>query len=386
MLTEAQIVPPPPGRGQSRLAVFASFSGAGGVERMIVSLIRGFVALGQAVDLVLVRSDSPHLDRLPAGVRLVPLGTGHTFLAAWQLALYLRRQRPAALLAAKDRAGRTAVVARHLAGAETRLVLRLGTHLSAAMATKSAPERWLRYWPIRRLYPAIDRIVAVSEGVAADIAAIARLPRERIEVIRNPVVTPELGRLAIEPCEHPWFQPGEPPVILGAGRFQRQKDFPTLIRAFALLSRERPCRLVILGDGNGRTALEALIGDLGLTDRVQLPGFLANPFPFVARARLFVLSSAWEGSPNVLTEAMALGTPVVATDCPSGPRELLADGRYGPLIAVGDVDNLAAAMAKILDHPPRRETLAEAVAEYSQDRSARRYLQVLGLAAASVAG
>ncbi len=346
---------------------------------MLVSLIRGFVELGQAVDLVMVRAESPHLNRLPQEVRVVRLGTNHTFLAVPGLAHYLRRQRPGAVLAAKDRAGRTAVVARRLAGTGTRLVLRLGTNLSAAMGSKSALERWLRYWPVRRLYPTVDQIVAVSEGVAEDTATIARIPRERIKVIRNPVITPELRALAEKTCSHPWLQPGEPPVILGAGRFQRQKDFPTLIRAFAQLRRTRPCRLLILGDGGDRGKLESLIRELTLSEQVQLPGFKANPFPFVARASLFVLSSAWEGSPNVLTEAMALGTPVVSTDCPSGPRELLDHGRFGPLVPIGDVDGLSAAMADTLDHHPPPETLMGAVSEYSQEASSRRYLEVLGL-------
>jgi glycosyltransferase involved in cell wall biosynthesis len=197
-------------------------------------------------------------------------------------------------------------------------------------------------------------------------------------VIRNPVITPELDWLADEPCRHPWLQPGQPPVIIGAGRFQRQKDFPTLLRAFSLLRGSRPCRLVLLGEGGGQRKLEGLISELGLTSDVDLPGFQANPYPFLARADLFVLSSVWEGSPNVLTEAMALGTPVVSTDCPSGPRELLDGGKYGPLVPVGDVEALAAAMANTLDDHLPSEILKQAVAEYNQSASARRYLEALG--------
>ena len=364
---------------QEPIAVFASFSGAGGVERMLVNLIRGFVHLGHRVDLLLVRAQSPHLEGLPEQVRLIPMGSEHTFLAVFALARYLRRQRPAALLAAKDRAGRAAVLARRLAGVDTRIVMRLGTNLSTAMAGRSAVQRWLRYWPIRRLYRRVDRIVAVSEGVADDTAAIARIPRASISVVRNPVITPELRLLAAEPCTHPLFHHGGPPVILGVGRLQRQKDFPTLIRAFARVRRRRPCRLVILGDGSGRAGLEALIADLGLEAEADLPGFQANPFPFLARADLFVLSSAWEGSPNVLTEALALGRPVVSTDCPSGPHEILNGGRFGPLVPVGDADALARAISDTLDRPLDPETLQGAVAAYNQAESARGYLRALKL-------
>jgi glycosyltransferase involved in cell wall biosynthesis len=168
-------------------------------------------------------------------------------------------------------------------------------------------------------------------------------------------------------------------VIVGAGRLQRQKDFPTLIRAFGLVRGEHPCRLIILGDGSGRSRLEGLAAELDLDADVDMPGFQANPYPFMARADLFVLSSAWEGSPNVLTEAMALGTPVVSTDCPSGPHELLDGGRFGPLVPVGDPQALARAMIETLEQPLPAHSLKSAVAEYNQDRSARRYLEAMGI-------
>lgn len=363
------------------IAVFASFSGAGGVERMLIHLLHGFVALGERVDLVLIRDESPHLAHCPPSVERVRLSARHTLLAVPELARYLRARRPRALLAAKDRAGRAAVLARALSGVDTRLVLRLGTHLSTAMAERSTVERRLRYWPIRRLYPTLDRIVAVSEGVAEDTAHIARIPRTRIQVIRNPVITPSLHETAAGPCPHSWLAPGQSPVIMGAGRFQRQKDFPTLIRAFAQVRAGRDCRLMILGDGGGRARLETLIAELGLGADVALPGFQPQLPAYLARAALFVLSSAWEGSPNVLTEALALGVPVVATDCPSGPSEILAGGRHGPLVPVGDVAALAEAMLETLAQPRPASELRAAVAEYEWMHSARAYLEALGVSA-----
>lgn len=362
-----------------RLALFASFSGAGGVERMLLNLARGIAAQGVLVDLIAVRTDSPHLTRLPEGIRLVSLKAKHTQLAIPELARYLARERPPALLAAKDRAGRAAVIARMLAGGSTRLGLRLGTNLSEAMSERSAFERWLRYFPIRRLYPRIDRIIAVSEGVAADTARIAGVERAKIRVIRNPVITPELPALAAATCPHPWLEPGQPPVLMGAGRLQRQKDFPTLIRAFAKVREVRDCRLMILGEGAGREKLEQLISELGLRDAVAMPGFQSNPYAYLARAAVFVLSSAWEGSPNVLTEAMALGVPVVATDCPSGPSEILDHGRHGHLVPVGDIECMADAMLKTLEAPVAASAVKSAVAEYEQSRSASAYLEALGL-------
>ncbi|MDY0046287.1 MAG: glycosyltransferase, partial [Thauera propionica] len=245
----------------SRLAVFISFSGEGGVERMVLNLIEGFAARGVQVDLLAIRADSAHLGTLPPGVRLIDLGVRHSGLAVWPLARYLRENRPDALLAAKDRAIRAAVMARRLAGSTVRIVGRLGTNLSAALEGRSGIARWLRVAPMRLLYTSVDRVVCVSEGVLEDTMRLTGLPRERLQVIRNPVVTPRLAELAAQVVDHPWFGDRAQPLILGAGRLTEQKDFPTLVRAFARLRRQRPARLVILGEGRHRGRLEALAAE-----------------------------------------------------------------------------------------------------------------------------
>jgi glycosyltransferase involved in cell wall biosynthesis len=361
------------------LAVLASFSGEGGVERMLVNLLNAFAGRGHRVQLVLIRSSSRHLQHLDPAIRIIDLGTRHTLTSLWPLVGYLRRHRPPRLLVAKDRAGRLAVLARALSGVTTQIHVRLGTNLSAALAQRSGLQRWLRRTPIRLLYSHIDHIIAVSEGVRQDTLQVSRIDPARVSVIRNPVVTARLYELARQPAPHPWFAEPHPPIILGAGRLTRQKDFPTLIRAFAELHKVRPCRLIILGDGRQADQLRALATDLGVAADLGLPGFTDNPYSYMAQAQLFVLSSRWEGSPNVLTEAMALGTPVVATDCPSGPAEILQGGRYGPLVEMGDWQGLAEAMARMLDAPPARDSLQEAVREYAVETSATNYLKRLGL-------
>jgi glycosyltransferase involved in cell wall biosynthesis len=194
--------------------------------------------------------------------------------------------------------------------------------------------------------------VVVSREAADDLARTARLARERIEVIYNPVITPALREQAAQAPDHPWFAPGQPPVVLGVGRLTRQKDFPTLIRAFAEVRRRRTARLVILGEGEERPALTALVAELGLDPDVALLGFRDNAAAYMARAAVFVLSSAWEGLPTVLIEALATGTPVVSTDCQSGPREILQEGRLGDLVTVGDPAGLARAIEAPLDRAP----------------------------------
>lgn len=363
-----------------RVAIFLSFSGDGGVEHMMVNLAGAMARQGIAVDLVRARVEGGHAARIPEGVRVVDLGTRHSWSSTLPLARYLRRERPAALLAAKDRANRAAIRAAGLSRTGVPVAVRLGNNLSQSLKGCSTLRRWLRTLPMRRAYHRADAVIAVSRGVAEDTAAVTGLPLEAIKVLPNPVVTPELpGQAEAEP-DHPWFrEPGDEPVLLGVGRLDRQKDFPTLLRAFARLREQESARLVILGEGPQREQLEALARDLGITEAVDLPGFAANPYPYLARADLFVLSSAWEGSPNALTEALALGTPVVATDCPSGPREILEDGRYGTLVSVGDDRALARAMADTLAHPPDAEHLRAGAERYRDTASARAYLGVLGV-------
>lgn len=361
------------------LAVLVSFSGHGGVERMIFNLLRGLDAREVNVDLLAIRAHSVALrEELPPSVRLIDLGVKHSMLALPALLRYLRKTRPPALLAAKDRAIRLAVLARRLAGVNTRLVGRLGTHLSTALADKHPFQRGLRCRPMRWLYPQVDRIVAVSQGVAEDAVKLTGLPEQRVSVVRNPVITPRMLALAQEPVFHPWFNDNGPPIILGVGRLTRQKDFPTLLRAFAIVLKQQPARLVILGEGRQRHSLQAQAAHLGITDVVEFPGFVSNPYAYMAKAAVFVLSSLWEGSPNVLTEALALGTPVVATDCPSGPREILDQGRYGPLVAVGDVGDLAQSILRVLKSPPAADELQAAVTEYTLEASTQGYLEALG--------
>ncbi len=365
-----------------RVGVFISFSGEGGVERMVMNLVREFARRDIAVDLLTTRADSAHFNDLPANVRWTSLNAKHYLSAIPQLARYLKQARPLALLAAKDRAGRAALLARRLSGTQTPVVIRLGTNLLTSMENKSAINRWLRLAPMKSLYRRAERIVAVSEGVGEDIRQITGLPASRIVVIRNPVITATLFERAAAPCPHPWLNEDERskcPVIIAAGRMGRQKGFDTLLEAFRIVSKARSARLIILGEGDHRARLETLAHQLGVTDHLLLPGFQANPYAWLSRADLFVLSSRWEGSPNVLSEALALGIPSVSTDCPSGPRETLDGGRYGPLVAVDDVRQLAHAIGDTLEHPLHPDVLKQAVAEYTAETSAERYLDVLGL-------
>jgi glycosyltransferase involved in cell wall biosynthesis len=222
----------------------------------------------------------------------------------------------------------------------------------------------------------------VSRGAADDLARTSGLPRDRVEVVYNPVITPTMLALARQAPDHPWFAPGQPPVIVGAGRLTRQKDFFTLLRAFAEVRRRRPARLIILGEGEDRSALQALADDLGVADEVALPGFQENALAYMAGSAVFALSSAWEGLPTVLIEALAAGARVVSTDCPSGPREILQDGRLGALVPVGDAVALAAAILEALGRPAGAVPV-DALTPFTRDASVDHYLRVIENAAPS---
>lgn len=360
------------------LAVFAATSGHSGVDRVLGNLIPAIARLGLAVDVLGVEGHGPRLETVPAGVRRVPLGSAHVNSAIPALIRYLRRERPAAMLSDKDRVNRAALLARWLARVPTRVGVRLGTTVSVNLASRGWMERRVQTASMRWAYPFADAILVPSSGAADDLAAHAGLPRSRVSVVPSPIVTASLLARAGEAPAHPWLADGGPPVILGVGELSERKDFATLLRAFARLRGERPCRLVILGEGRRRQELEALAAQLGVAADVALPGFVPNPYPCMARAAVFALSSRWEGMPVVLIEALALGTPSVACDCPSGPREVLRAGAVGGLVAVGDDAALAGSLATQLDRPTPRQQSRDAVAGYTDEGSARAYLAALG--------
>lgn len=362
-----------------KIAVFLPSLQGGGAERTMLTLANGFAARGLVVDLVLSDAHGTYLADVSSGVRIVDLGCQRVFASLPRLIRYLRRERPQALLSALSHANIVAICAGFFARTGTRIVVSERATLSAILEVASSARQRLLPKLMRWLYPAADRVVAVSQGVADDLAAVLGLARDRIAVIYNPVVTAGLLQRSREPLRHRWFSAKDgPPVVLAVGRLGAEKDFATLIRAFAKLRAQRDARLVILGEGELRDELSRLVHRLGLHEDVELPGFAANPFAFMRHASLFVLSSRTEGLPGVLIEAMACGAPVVSTECPSGPAEILENGKWGTLVPVGNVEALAEAMAATLDRTDRPDVESRARAFGVEDAVAG-YLKVLGV-------
>jgi glycosyltransferase involved in cell wall biosynthesis len=347
---------------------------------MFLILAQGLAQRGWAVDLVVADAAGPLLPEVPSSVQLISLESSHVMTSVVPLAHYLRKRRPHAVLTAMSHANLIAIAAAAISRIDTHLVVTEHQHLSTLLAGPAT--RRDRMFPIlmRVLYRRAAEVVAVSEGLADDLAQRAKLRRSSIRVEKNPIRIEELRALGAKPVQHAWFRASEPPVVLAVGRLTRQKDFGTLVRAFRQLRDTRRVRLMILGDGEDRTKLEGLVAELDLVCDVQIMGFVPNPYPYYAAASLFVLSSLWEGLPTVLLEAMVFGLPIVSTDCPSGPEEILDGGRLGTLVATNDPTALAHAMMAVLPAAGERTRLEyDNLGDYDVHRVVDRYSRLLSL-------
>ncbi|GGE90152.1 glycosyltransferase [Sphingomonas prati] len=382
-MTDDELGPP----GRIDIVFYTRQLHNGGVDRVVFNLAEEFQARG-LVPLILVDLDNPYSPfrtLIPAGIAYRVLGARDPVTRMVKLVRFLRERRPRAMMCTSfGFPNLYAVVARRLAGIPLRLML---TEHCFPSVDRAAPRPWqARYWffPLAHyLYPHADSIVAVSRGTANDLADVLRIDPGSIECIYNPIVSDALIAQSREAVDHPWFTASDVPVVIAVGRLEPQKNFAMLIRAFAQVRATRTVKLLILGDGQEREMLETLVRTLGLDEDVAMPGFAPNPHAYVAKAALLVLSSDFESLANVVIEAMAVGTPVIATDCPSGPAEALAGGRYGTLIPVGDSDRLATEMLRVLsERAPAAPPADGWLGQFTTAHAADRYLELLTPAAA----
>jgi glycosyltransferase involved in cell wall biosynthesis len=339
-----------------KLAIFLPDLVVGGAERSMLKLADGIAQHGYLVDLVLSRAYGPLLSEVPNTVNLVDLGAKRVISSLPSLIRYLKSNKPDSLLSGLH-TNLIALWAWRLSGVKTRVIVSERNTLGSESRYYSSDIR-MKLMPllVRLFYPWAKCIVAVSSGVADDLIHTAKLPRERINVIYNPIITPDFQSKTKVELNHNWFKQNEPPTILSVGRLSAQKGYDTLLRAFSQVRKIKAARLLILGEGEERPALEALIHQLGIEQFVSMPGFVRNPYPYMCKSSLFVLSSRWEGLPGVLIEALYCGVPLVSTDCPGGAREILADGKYGCLVPVDDIDAMSQAMLAALRNEIPRST------------------------------
>lgn len=346
----------------------------GGIEGKIVTLCDEFLRQGIAVELLLPRGgEVPYPDRLKRDVDIVDLKSAGKLSTARKLARHLRAQPLDCLLVAKDHAIKAAIIARYLANSDIPIYIKVTN--TPSLTLRRPAKRWLARW----LYPRASGAIAVSEAVREDFLRDFSFAPGRVTTIYNPTIPPDFARRASAPAPHAWLNDTSIPVIMGVGRLTEQKGFDILLVAFSKLRAERNARLIIVGDGPMRGALQEKARALGIEDTTDFVGSTADALPWLSRASVYVLSSRWEGLPNVLIEALATKTPVIATDCPSGPREILEDGQLGRLVPVDDPSSMAESLSEVLESPSPAPFLEQSLTRFNSDIVAQRYLNFMGL-------
>lgn len=359
--------------------IFSSLNKAhGGITPVIRNLSKGLARQGFEINLLIRAQEhnAQDINFCEGNINVIPIESRHRRAANQLLLKHVRSRRPDAFLSAGHSFNRSAAWLKS-AAPEQRVIVSIHNNLSSSTADTNILRALLKRRQVRKTYPRADAIICVSHGVREDLISYGNIPFEKTHVIHNPIVD-EMCELDSAPADsHPWLSPTQPPIILGVGRLEKQKSFDILIKAFSIVRKSQDCRLIILGEGSLRRELEALIYSLGLDSQISMPGFSQNPRHYMRHAALVALSSDFEGFGNILVESLAVGTPVISTDCPSGPREILDDGRYGFLVPVRDPAALAAGILDTLKNPLAKDSLKQGAERFTIGRIAKNYTDIL---------
>jgi glycosyltransferase involved in cell wall biosynthesis len=359
-----------------KVLFFISSLEGGGAERVMVNLLGNIKESRIEPVLILLHpaTESPYREYLPEKTKVIVVErrSDSFFAKIRQFMSFVKcvhRESPRIILSMLTHNNIMALCA----GILLRIRVIACAHITLGEVIKTGGEARMLGVSVAALvnifYGFADRVITVSEGIKRDLIEEFRIPARKIQVIYNPIDCDAVTELSTIPSEHP-FMKGREPVVVGAGRLVAQKRFDILIKAFSSVVKEMDARLIILGEGPGRETLQKLVRDLGMEDKVSLAGFQGNPYQFFSGADVFVLSSAYEGLPMVMLEAMACGVPVISTDCRSGPREILQDGRCGLLVPVGDEGALSEGILQLLRDRTLRENFSKAGKERAKDFSA----------------
>lgn len=360
-----------------RLAFFLPSLIGGGAEKVTLNLVKYLAKhYDFAIDIVLVSATGEFMDQVPDNVRIVDLNSSRMMASIPKLVMYLRRERPHAILSCMTHTSIAALISKKIARTKTRTVACLHINLTSQIIRPSVWRSKHLVPFIKLTHPWADVIVATSRGCGEDFLKITGVGKDNMTVIYNPTITDEILPLSKQAVDHHWYAEDQPPVILAVGRLVKQKNYELLINTFANLRKHRQANLVILGEGPLRDDLEQLVSELGIQDCVDMPGFVENPYAYMAKSAMLVMSSYFEALPAVLIEALHVGTQVVSVDCPNGPSEILENGRYGVLVPMDNVDALTEGMIKAIDNVDYRP--AEEACECYQDKNvAPQYVNAL---------
>jgi len=360
-----------------KLAFFLPNLNGGGAEKVFVTLANNLATQDYQVDFVLADAVGPNLTSLQNNINLFNLNKKHVIASYLLLGSYLKTNKPDVVFSALSNANLAIILSRLIFYPQCSVVITQHTNWSQVMANMPTIKERITYWISKILYPFATRIVAISDQIKNEIQQMPSVRRENIYKIYNPVVSDEIIVQSRQKLPHQWFQNKKVPVFLSVGRLSPEKDLETLILAFQSVHNKIPGKLIILGEGSERKALESLIQTLGLQEHVELPGFVSNPYAYMANSDVFVLSSLFEGLPTVLIEAMACGTTVVSTNCVSGPSEILQDGAFGSLVPIHDPAALANAMLYAAQHPANPKSLQARSEEFSVKKAVFEYKKLI---------
>jgi len=360
---------------RKRIAIFLPDLRGGGAERLHILLAQEFTTRGYLVDFVLMETKGDLLNELNDNIGIIDLKAQRIRGALFPFKKYLNKKNPDAIIVPMWPLTIIGVLAHRMAGRSGKILISDHIHLISTPRGQGISGLIMQI-TMRLFYPLADVVVAVSQGVKEVTSNLSGLEPERINVIYNPIRIDHNPQTSVDSDIDDWWRQSELKII-AVGSLKAQKDFRTLIHSFAKVCKKKDARLLILGEGAERASLETIILDLGLNKHVMLPGFKSDPYPYLKMADLFVLSSQYEGFGNVIVEAMACGTPVVATDCQAGPVEILDSGKYGTLVPVGDPDALSEAILDSLDKPYDSQQLINRAKEFSVEVAAEKYLSLL---------
>ena len=364
---------------QEHLAVFIPKLAGGGAEKIIIQIANSLAERGISIDFLVCSGDGVLTNKLAKNINLIELGTSRTIYSLVPLLKYLRTYKPETFLSFLNHTNLVSILARFLSGISTQLIIseRNTPSVSLVKSNTSKTKNGFILVLIKILYRFSDQIIVNSVGIKMDLIELCPILKERIQIIYNPIDLKQVKLKVEEKNIHPWLNFSDEPVILSAGRLVQQKDFSTLIKAFKIARSKKRMKLLILGEGLEKSNLLKLIESLNLNSQIELTGYVENPYSFFSLASLFVLSSIWEGFPNVLIEALACGIPIVSTDCKSGPREVLDNGKYGKLIPTKNEFLLADAILKSLSENHDTELLQNRAKIYSKDVIIEKYISTI---------
>jgi len=346
------------------MALIHSLKG-GGSERVLTNLLKGLNRNEFSITLVLYEGIFDYPIPEDVEVRILNISTGRNIfkltasfvLKLFSLAALIKKEKPDVIFSLLSSTNVAVTIAKLLSGIQCKLII--SEHTYPSVNLKNELYGTITKGFMKRCYPKADKIIAVSEGIKKDLIQNFHAQEDRTTVIYNPVNIKEIEILSVEKVEHPWFQE-QIPLIISVGRLTKQKGYPYLLKAFSIVKKQLKSRLVIIGEGEDKTTLVNMAIELGIKEDIEFFGFQKNPFKYMKKSSLFVLSSLYEGFPNVLLEAMALGLPIISTDCPSGPSEIIEDRKDGLLVPVKDDNSLAQAILEVLRNDELKKNLSRA--------------------------